>query len=75
MHVVSPLLFFCHLTSRESPVYEYSLQGQWIMMDIDDGYVLWTGIWKGSYELPITCKISKTPKSALGHSKGSPDKS
>lgn len=28
------------------PVYEYSLQGQWIMMDMDDGYILWTGIWK-----------------------------
>ena len=29
------------------PVYEYPLNGQWIMMDVDDGYVLWTGIWKG----------------------------
>jgi hypothetical protein len=29
-----------------SPVYEYPLNGQWIMMDMDDGYVLWTGIWK-----------------------------
>lgn len=29
------------------PVYEYPLNGQWIMMDIDDGYILWTGIWKG----------------------------
>ncbi|KAG9118410.1 hypothetical protein FRC07_007090 [Ceratobasidium sp. 392] len=28
------------------PVYEYPLNGQWIMMDTDDGYVLWTGIWK-----------------------------
>ncbi|ELU39241.1 hypothetical protein AG1IA_06731 [Rhizoctonia solani AG-1 IA] len=24
------------------PVYEYPLNGQWIMMDTDDGYVLWT---------------------------------
>jgi hypothetical protein len=31
-----------------SPVYEYPLNGQWIMMDIDDGYILWTGIWKGA---------------------------
>ncbi|KAJ6543567.1 hypothetical protein DFH09DRAFT_1390749 [Mycena vulgaris] len=30
------------------PVYEYPLNSQWIMMDIDDGYILWTGIWKGS---------------------------
>ena len=30
-----------------SPVYEYPLNGQWIMMDVDDGYILWTGIWKG----------------------------
>ena len=29
------------------PVYEYPLNGQWIMMDVDDGYILWTGIWKG----------------------------
>ncbi|KAF8261361.1 transcription regulator HTH, apses-type DNA-binding domain-containing protein [Lactarius quietus] len=28
------------------PVYEYPLNGQWIMMDVDDGYILWTGIWK-----------------------------
>ncbi|KAH9847817.1 transcription regulator HTH, apses-type DNA-binding domain-containing protein [Lenzites betulinus] len=28
------------------PVYEYPLNGQWIMLDMDDGYVLWTGIWK-----------------------------
>ena len=33
--------------STSSPVYEYPLNGQWIMMDIDDGYILWTGIWKG----------------------------
>ncbi|KAG8912012.1 hypothetical protein FRC01_005349, partial [Tulasnella sp. 417] len=28
------------------PVYEYPLNNQWIMMDVDDGFVLWTGIWK-----------------------------
>ncbi|KAJ8508945.1 hypothetical protein ONZ45_g8836 [Pleurotus djamor] len=27
-------------------VYEYPLNGKWIMMDIDNGYILWTGIWK-----------------------------
>ena len=31
------------------PVYEYPLNGQWIMLDMDDGYVLWTGIWKGEH--------------------------
>lgn len=35
-----------------SPVYEYPLNGQWIMMDIDDGYILWTGIWKGAHTSP-----------------------
>ncbi len=35
-----------------SPVYEYPLNGQWIMMDIDDGYILWTGIWKGASVRP-----------------------
>jgi len=39
------------LTSLRSPVYEYPLNGQWIMMDIDDGYILWTGIWKGAFSL------------------------
>lgn len=29
------------------PVYEYPLNGQWLMVDSDNGYVLWTGIWKG----------------------------
>lgn len=30
------------------PVYEYPLNGQWLMVDADNGYVLWTGIWKGT---------------------------
>lgn len=34
-------------TTFDRPVYEYPLNGQWIMLDMDDGYVLWTGIWKG----------------------------
>ncbi|KIJ51084.1 hypothetical protein M422DRAFT_59070 [Sphaerobolus stellatus SS14] len=28
------------------PVYEYPLNGHWIMVDSENGYVLWTGIWK-----------------------------
>ncbi|KAJ7651416.1 transcription regulator HTH, apses-type DNA-binding domain-containing protein, partial [Roridomyces roridus] len=39
-----------YITSNDArgyiPVYEYPLNNQWIMMDIDDGYILWTGIWK-----------------------------
>ncbi|KZV97406.1 DNA-binding domain of Mlu1-box binding protein MBP1 [Exidia glandulosa HHB12029] len=39
-----------YITSKDArgyiPVYEYPLHGQWIMMDADDGYILWTGIWK-----------------------------
>ena len=35
------------IRTSHSPVYEYPLNGQWIMLDMDDGYVLWTGIWKG----------------------------
>ncbi|KZT27232.1 DNA-binding domain of Mlu1-box binding protein MBP1, partial [Neolentinus lepideus HHB14362 ss-1] len=42
-----------YITSNDArgyiPVYEYPLNGQWIMMDMDDGYILWTGIWKGAY--------------------------
>jgi hypothetical protein len=57
-----------------SPVYEYPLNGQWIMMDVDDGYILWTGIWKGTLPLLLwtilwmmaLCLI------ALGNSKGLP---
>ena len=39
-------------------MYEYPLNGQWIMMDIDDGYILWTGIWKGAsliFFSPLAC--------------------
>lgn len=44
------------------------------MMDIDDGYILWTGIWKGEcttlyyflHDLTATASIL----SALGNSKG-----
>ena len=44
------------------------------MMDMDDGYILWTGIWKGQCEwLNIPGRISNILKSALGHSKGSLD--
>lgn len=57
-----------------SPVYEYPLLGQWIMMDMDDGYILWTGIWKGLYRwLERTTQRSLRYYIrflALGHSKG-----
>jgi hypothetical protein len=35
-----------------SPVWEYPVGDQWIMMDSDDGYVLWTAIWKGAKVFP-----------------------
>lgn len=45
------------------------------MMDMDDGYILWTGIWKGLCGwLDVTSQISIILKSALGHSKGSLNK-
>ena len=32
------------------------------MMDMDDGYILWTGIWKGWYGwLNVTGQISNVP--------------
>ncbi|KAL5638034.1 hypothetical protein ACGC1H_002339 [Rhizoctonia solani] len=45
------------------PVYEYPLNGQWIMMDTDDGYVLWTGIWKvlGSPNVEIVKILESQP--------------
>jgi hypothetical protein len=44
-------------------VYEYPLNGLWIMMDIDDGYVLWTGIWKalGNSKADIVKMIDSQP--------------
>ncbi|EMD33373.1 hypothetical protein CERSUDRAFT_56772 [Gelatoporia subvermispora B] len=43
------------------PVYEYPLNGQWIMLDMDDGYVLWTGIWKGESYSDIVKIIDSQP--------------
>ncbi|TDL25555.1 DNA-binding domain of Mlu1-box binding protein MBP1 [Rickenella mellea] len=45
------------------PVYEYPLNGQWIMMDIDDGYILWTGIWKalGNAKADIVRMLESQP--------------
>lgn len=45
------------------PVYEYPLNGQWIMMDIDDGYILWTGIWKalGNSKADIVKMLDSQP--------------
>lgn len=42
-------------------------------MDIDDGYVLWTGIWKGAIlsDLNIvSCLYTDLQRVALGNSKG-----
>ncbi|KAF7311832.1 HTH APSES-type domain-containing protein [Mycena indigotica] len=48
------------------PVYEYPLNNQWIMMDIDDGYVLWTGIWKalGNSKADIVKMVDSQPELA-----------
>jgi hypothetical protein len=63
------LILYSTCSSFASPVYEYPLNGQWIMMDIDDGYILWTGIWKGESLLSFPHLYSSTI-SALGNSKG-----
>ncbi|KAJ6468671.1 hypothetical protein C8R47DRAFT_1302439 [Mycena vitilis] len=48
------------------PVYEYPLNSQWIMMDIDDGYILWTGIWKalGNSKADIVKMVDSQPELA-----------
>ncbi|KAG8819055.1 hypothetical protein FRC17_010623, partial [Serendipita sp. 399] len=48
------------------PVYEYPLNGQWIMMDMDDGYILWTGIWKalGNHKADIVKMLESQPELA-----------
>ncbi|KAJ7191147.1 DNA-binding domain of Mlu1-box binding protein MBP1, partial [Mycena pura] len=48
------------------PVYEYPLNNQWIMMDIDDGYILWTGIWKalGNSKADIVKMVDSQPELA-----------
>ncbi|KAH8829947.1 transcription regulator HTH, apses-type DNA-binding domain-containing protein [Flagelloscypha sp. PMI_526] len=54
-----------YITSNDprGPVYEYPLNGQWIMMDIDDGYILWTGIWKalGNSKADIVKMVDSHP--------------
>ncbi|KIO25060.1 hypothetical protein M407DRAFT_76212 [Tulasnella calospora MUT 4182] len=48
------------------PVYEYPLNNQWIMMDVDDGFVLWTGIWKalGNSKADIVKMVEAQPELA-----------
>ncbi|KAF9507149.1 hypothetical protein BS47DRAFT_1304389, partial [Hydnum rufescens UP504] len=45
-------------------IYEYPLNNQWVMMDVDDGYVLWTGIWKalGNAKADIVKMIESQPE-------------
>ncbi len=43
-------------------MYEYPLNGQWIMLDMDDGYVLWTGIWKGAPPAPLAGRGRGRPR-------------
>jgi len=57
-----------------SPVWEYHLNGQWLMMDSENGYILWTGIWKGAFVVhdvrgPHGLRADAVPE-ALGHPKG-----
>lgn len=57
-----------YITSKDPrgyiPVYEYLLNGHWLMMDVDDGYVLWTGIWKalGHPKADIVKMIESLPE-------------
>ncbi|KAG9052854.1 hypothetical protein FS842_009153 [Serendipita sp. 407] len=57
-----------YITSNDprGPVYEYPLNGQWIMMDMDDGYILWTGIWKalGNHKADIVKMLESQPELA-----------
>ncbi|KZV77263.1 DNA-binding domain of Mlu1-box binding protein MBP1 [Peniophora sp. CONT] len=45
------------------PVYEYSVNGHWIMIDADDSFVLWTGIWKalGNSKADIVKMVESVP--------------
>ena len=57
-----------------SPVYEYLLNGQSLMVDCDTGYVLWTGIWKGQCAVVtrvVPPRRLTSPRAALGNTKGS----
>lgn len=58
---LTPLFNISNARYLSSPVYEYPLNGQWIMMDIDDGYILWTGIWKGKSQLNFNESLTLTP--------------
>lgn len=66
LEVICEPLPLSHLACRilsVRPVYEYPLRGQWIMMDIDDGYILWTGIWKGTPHRRLVHTIPDPPPS------------
>ncbi|VDC04914.1 unnamed protein product [Peniophora sp. CBMAI 1063] len=45
------------------PVYEYSVNGHWIMIDADDSFVLWTGIWKalGNSKADVVKMVESVP--------------
>jgi hypothetical protein len=60
-YVYVPPAFHNLRSSPASPVYEYPLNGQWIMMDTDDGYVLWTGA-----SLPCALAPANPPFQASG---------
>ncbi|KAF9505765.1 hypothetical protein BS47DRAFT_1306176, partial [Hydnum rufescens UP504] len=57
-----------YLTSNDPrgyiPVWEYPVGDQWIMMDTDDGYVLWTAIWKalGNAKADIVKMLDTMPE-------------
>ncbi|KAF8335900.1 transcription regulator HTH, apses-type DNA-binding domain-containing protein [Cantharellus anzutake] len=59
-----------YLTSNDPrgyiPVYEYPIGDNWIMMDADDGYILWTAIWKalGNAKADIVKMLDNMPEIA-----------
>ncbi|KAF8315810.1 DNA-binding domain of Mlu1-box binding protein MBP1, partial [Clavulina sp. PMI_390] len=57
-----------YLTSNDPrgyiPVYEYPIGDQWIMLDAEDGYVLWTAIWKalGNQKADVVRMLDNMPE-------------
>ncbi|KAH7106364.1 DNA-binding domain of Mlu1-box binding protein MBP1 [Auriculariales sp. MPI-PUGE-AT-0066] len=57
-----------YITSKDPrgyiPVWEYHLNGQWLMMDSENGYILWTGIWKalGNQKADVVKMIESLPE-------------
>lgn len=66
------IYIYIQLNIYYRPVYEYPLNGHWLMIDSDNSYILWTSIWKGISVVSLLLHPDRHKNlffSALGNSK------